>query len=235
MGNTASLKRAKSKPEKRRKTAALLEDTVLRDVCSKQNVVLLSDDATVEEALQVRKLTPPGRLALSNGAAARRAAAQPRAHAPPMPRARARRTWRPTRPRARPPTGPRRNRSRGRCPQMLAQHRVLSAPVKLSGVAPEAADGTGATIFGFVDVRDIVSSFFKSGGCPCYSYLSTCGCRPTWHGSNGGGRCPRARPFQQLVTAAQARGRPLRGRRDDLPSSPSPPPSLPPQSCRAST
>lgn len=48
---------------------------------------------------------------------------------------------------------------------MLASKRVLSAPVKLSNPPPEGADGTGATIFGFVDVRDIVSSFFKQGGC----------------------------------------------------------------------
>jgi hypothetical protein len=46
--------------------------------------------------------------------------------------------------------------------QMLATRRVLSAPVKLS-TAPEAGAGDGATIFGFVDVRDIVSSFFTAG------------------------------------------------------------------------
>jgi hypothetical protein len=46
--------------------------------------------------------------------------------------------------------------------QMLAAKRVLSAPVKLAGAPPP--DGTGVTIFGFVDVRDIVSSFFQLGG-----------------------------------------------------------------------
>ena len=46
---------------------------------------------------------------------------------------------------------------------MLASKRVLSAPVKLSNPPPEGVDGSGATIFGFVDVRDIVSSFFKQG------------------------------------------------------------------------
>lgn len=44
--------------------------------------------------------------------------------------------------------------------QLLASRRVLSAPVMLS--AP--AEGE-QSIFGFVDVRDIVSSFFKAGGC----------------------------------------------------------------------
>jgi hypothetical protein len=43
---------------------------------------------------------------------------------------------------------------------VLASKRVLSAPVKLPHATP---DGTGATIFGFVDVRDIVSSFFQLG------------------------------------------------------------------------
>jgi len=46
--------------------------------------------------------------------------------------------------------------------QVLASKRVLSAPVKLSHAPP--ADGSGASIFGFVDVRDIVSSFFQQGG-----------------------------------------------------------------------
>ncbi|GBF94964.1 hypothetical protein Rsub_07465 [Raphidocelis subcapitata] len=41
---------------------------------------------------------------------------------------------------------------------VLASKRVLSAPVKLAHATP---DGSGATIFGFVDVRDIVSSFFQ--------------------------------------------------------------------------
>ncbi|KAI8472445.1 MAG: hypothetical protein J3K34DRAFT_467412 [Monoraphidium minutum] len=45
--------------------------------------------------------------------------------------------------------------------KMLASKRVLSAPVKLTSPPPEGAPGSGATIFGFVDVRDIVSSFFK--------------------------------------------------------------------------
>ncbi|GBF97643.1 hypothetical protein Rsub_10519 [Raphidocelis subcapitata] len=44
--------------------------------------------------------------------------------------------------------------------QELANRRVLSAPVRLSS-PPAPADGSGATIFGFVDVRDIVSSFFQ--------------------------------------------------------------------------
>lgn len=47
--------------------------------------------------------------------------------------------------------------------QMLASKRVLSAPVKLSSPPPDAEQGSGSTIFGFVDVRDVVSSFFNTG------------------------------------------------------------------------
>jgi hypothetical protein len=46
---------------------------------------------------------------------------------------------------------------------MLASKRVLSAPVKLSSPPPDAEQGSGSTIFGFVDVRDVVSSFFNTG------------------------------------------------------------------------
>ncbi|KIY94470.1 hypothetical protein MNEG_13491 [Monoraphidium neglectum] len=46
--------------------------------------------------------------------------------------------------------------------KMLASKRVLSAPVKLSSPPPDAEQGSGSTIFGFVDVRDVVSSFFNT-------------------------------------------------------------------------
>jgi hypothetical protein len=216
MGNSLSASSRKAKP-KRRKTAALLEDTRLADICSRQSIVTLKDDATVEQALQVGLAGARGGGAAAAGrrdGPRRRTAARTRPRAWPV---RARRHGAPhvgapapaRRPAHRRPAAPA-PRPHPRSPQMLAQKRILSAPVKLSGVPDSAADGTGATIFGFVDVRDIVSSFFKSGegnrrgAC----WLQVAGCRAGAGGRQQGRGHWGRRPRQAARSAPTPRPRP---------------------------
>lgn len=63
MGSSASsLSRRKKKGGKQKdrsnknaeKLRKLLEETTLQDICEKQNIVVLKDNATVEQALKVR-------------------------------------------------------------------------------------------------------------------------------------------------------------------------------------
>ena len=138
----------------------LLESTSLNDIIrTPQSVVTLRDTATVEQALRVRAEMKRERAHERVGAWS--AAKRP----PPLLAALSCYTHcAHNNTRIPPSTQPPK--------QVLASKRILSAPVKLSaapGAAAGAAsapppqpDGRGATIFGFVDVRDIVASFFRA-------------------------------------------------------------------------
>jgi hypothetical protein len=147
---------------------ALLDGTTLDDIRARQSIAVLTDDETVEEALQAS----PGEPLLDAPRAKRTAGACRAAcdrrqslglaslaaclggEGDPIPEGSAQI------PRLLNAAAHARDACVQSRAQELATRRVLSAPVRLSS-PPGPPDGSGATIFGFVDVRDIVSSFFR--------------------------------------------------------------------------